>query len=127
MEVQTLKWKLAPNVAAHPEKYMDVELPPARVLELWRSSIVAYEWLDQGQPKPLEKLNPNLKDEYEMILKALKDGTEIEQPLLGIGIFDSLEVGMGRATICALAAANVPVLRMSLPVSMEKAYRKLVK
>ncbi len=127
MNVQTLKWKLSGTAEQQPEKFVTMDLETDKLLYLWGGSIVSFEWLKEGRPKSKENLSDGLRERFEECEKALLNNKEIEQPLLGVGIFNGVEIGTGRATLCVFAAHKVPTIKCSIMKSMEKEFMKLWK
>ncbi len=125
MNVQTLKWKPSVTVEQQPEKFITVDLETDKLLYLWGGSIVSFEWLKDGKPKPKEDLKEALREKFEKKELALQKGEAIEQPLLGIGIFSGIEIGTGRETLCVFAAHKVPTIKCSIMKAMEKEFTKL--
>ncbi len=127
MNVQNIEWCLSETVSRNPEKYQTVDIQTAKLLDLWSSSMVAFEYLQNGTLRSKDDLKPASREKFDEAEKLVRSGKSLPQPLLGIGIYDTLEIATQRALVCVLAAQNVPSIRASLPISMEKKYNKLVK
>ena len=121
-----MEWMLSATVSAKPDKFVSHDIDMQKLLEAWRHSIVSFEWLKDGQPKPEEALNDTVKDHVVEMKKSLKDNVAQEQPMLGIGIFDGIEIGTGRALVYVLAQQGVESVKCSLPTSMEKDILKII-
>ena len=88
-----------------PELYAEITVNAAAILKSWRLSVMSLEWLDKtGEIKPLEQLKPVKQDKRLAVEEALKNGSPIQKPILGIGLYDHIEIGSGRAEFLTLAA-----------------------
>lgn len=125
MNVQSITWKLSGTVEQQPDKFITVELDTEKLLHMWGTSIVSFEWLKNGQPKPKGNLSPNLREHIEEVETSLNNNKPVVQPLLGIGIFDGIEIGTGRATLCVFAVNKIPTIKCSLLKSMEGEFQKI--
>ena len=66
---------------------------------------MSLEWLDKkGRIKAFKDLKPVKQEKRLLIEEALKNGARIERPILGIGLYDNVEIGSGRAAFVTLAA-----------------------
>ena len=125
-ESKHMQWTLSAMVSAKPDKFVTHEIDVQKLIGAWRHSIVSFEWLMDGQPKPEDALNDTVKERVVETKKALKDNVVQEQPMLGIGIFDGIEIGTGRALVYVLAQQGVASVKCSLPASMEKDILKMI-
>lgn len=116
-----------PLIAANAAKYMAVTVDTARVLDSWRTSFMSHEWLDQnGHIKPPAALKDDLRNQHLAMLKAVKDGMQIARPVLGIGIYDNVEIGIGRDIFVTLASLGLPAIAVHIPHSMVKEFKGFV-
>lgn len=127
MNVQTLKWKPSVTVIEQPEKFVTLDLETSKLLHLWGGSIVSFEWLKDGKPKDKSDLKESLQEKFTEIEQILENGQSVEHPLLGIGIFDGVEMGTGRATLCVFATHNIPKIKCSILKTTEKEFMKIWK
>jgi hypothetical protein len=97
----------------NPNDYMELIVSPAKVLEAWQTSIFAHELIAKdGRIKNEQDLSGTNLEKYLTAFEALKRGESIEKPLLGIGLYDGIEIGIGREIIAAayhLKLENLPV------------------
>ncbi len=101
-----------------PETYQEISVSPAHVLTCWRSSMFACEVLDNnGEIKPEDKIAPDTLKRYLECIEMIKRGEETPKPILGYGIMDNIEIGVGREII--LAAKTLGLIE--IPVHIRKA------
>lgn len=116
-----------PLVAARSAAYTSVTVNVDRVLSSWKSSTMAFEWLTpKGDIRDSEQLSPSLNAQRQAIEAALADGALIAKPVLGIGIFDNVEIGIGRDVFVTLAAHGIAEMPVHIPRSMERDFRSFV-
>ena len=109
---------------ARPHDYICIEINTEAVLKSWQLSVFSFEWLDQdGKIKPITALKDADQIKRQDIEKALKDGADIEKPLLGIGIQDNIEIGSGKAALLTLAAHGIKKLPVHIPKSNERDFK----
>lgn len=95
-----------------PAGYVCIIVDLNRVVESWQKSILAYEWLEKGRVRTDETLKPNRLERRIAVREALASGEPLEHPVLGIGMFDNIEVGSGAdllATLCVDGVRTYPV------------------
>lgn len=91
------------SVQANPEKYVAINVDCEKIIANWAVSIRSFEWLHpDGSIKPLEELTERDQGRRKAIEEAYHSGAEIEQPVLGIGMMDHVELGSGRAVFLTL-------------------------
>ncbi len=106
-----------PVVMAKPEHYVDLIVDARKVLQEWRQSLLAHELLDtQGAIKPDDRLNEGRREKRAHARRKLDSGEALEKPILGIGIFDTIEIGSGSDTLALLVLEGYDVL----PVHVRK-------
>lgn len=107
--------------------YASVTIKVDRVLESWKSSAMAFEWLTpKGAIRDAGMLSPNLNAQRQAIEAALCKGDLIAKPVLGIGIFDNVEIGIGRDVFVTLAAHGIEEMPVHIPKSMEKDFKSFL-
>lgn len=119
-----IKFMENPGLNGSRERYMTVVLDTARVLKSWRLSLFSFEWLRKdGTIKTMAELSANERAKRAAAEKKLQSGAPIEQPVLGIGIADNVEIGMGRAEFLTLAALGYKTIPVHIPKSCESDFK----
>lgn len=103
--------------AARPEQYVELVVDARKVLGDWKASLLAHELLDSnGFIKGDDELSETRLEKREVIRKRLASGQGLEKPILGIGIFDNIEIGSGSDVLATLVMEGV----LELPVHVRK-------
>lgn len=103
--------------AARPEQYVELMVDARKVLSDWKASLLAHELLDaNGFVKGDEDLSESRLEKREVIRERLAAGQALEKPILGIGIFDNVEIGSGSDVLATLVMEGVS----ELPVHVRK-------
>lgn len=91
-----------------PEDYREMNISPEKVLTCWQSSMFACEILDKsGKVKPEGDMAPETLKKYLDAVEMIKRSESIPKPILGIGLMDNIEIGIGREIIAAAANLNL--------------------
>lgn len=107
-----------PAAANRPGHYQTVEVDIHKIMKSWRSSLYSYEWLRaDGQIKALEELPESEQERRRIVEDKITGGKTLEQPVLGIGLLENVEIGSGRATLLTLAALGVDRVPVHIPHS----------
>lgn len=113
-----------PSVSANPEAYGNATLNIAAALPSWSQSLIAYKWLDStGIPKDPGALADEQATQRADILAILERGDALPKPIIGLGMFDNLEVGSGAGIVATLAALG----EVTIPVHVRRAQEKGLK
>ena len=97
---------------------MSVDVDVQAVLDSWKSSLFAFEWINaDGTLKTLDELPLAQRQKRLDLERDIKAGTALIKPVLGIGMLGSVEIGSGKAVFLTLAAAGYE----SIPVHITKA------
>lgn len=100
------------------DSFASVEVDLALVVKSWRDSVFSFQWLTaEGAIKSPEDLSDDDKEKRAQVEKAIKDGTSIKKPVLGIGLQEHIEIGSGRAELLTLAALNYKSMPAHIPKS----------
>ncbi|MCC7305322.1 MAG: hypothetical protein IT558_03575 [Alphaproteobacteria bacterium] len=106
------------------DKYVNVTVDVTKVLKSCRLSLLSYEWLNKdGSIKTIDKLPDHEKPKREAAEKKIRNGEALEQPVLGIGIMDNVEIGMGRAEFLTLAAHGIGSVPAHIPKSCAEDFK----
>lgn len=124
MTVDTIPFADNPAIESRMDRYMTVRLDTARVLAGWRASLMAHEWLDEnGNARGPDTLNMLDRDKMLKAQKIMEGGCALLRPVLGIGIFDNIEIGAGREVFCLLVLKNVRIIEAHIPRGNEKEFK----
>lgn len=97
---------------------LTVDLPA--VLDSWRGSLFAHEWLGpDGTLRDLQTMTEGVRAKYVHVLSLLERGEPLPRPVLGLGLFDTVEIGAGKEVLLALASRGVRSLPVHVPKSHE--------
>lgn len=92
-------------------RYTEVLIDATKVLQDWRQSLFAHELVDSnGFVKGDEDINESRLEKRESVRRRLQTGQALEKPILGIGIFDNVEIGAGSDTLATLVMEGITVL-----------------
>ncbi len=107
-----------PVALAQPERYAELRVDAVRVLQDWRRSLMAHELVDSnGFVKGDEDISEARMEKRERIRTALAAGTALEKPVLGIGIFDNVEIGAGPDVLATLVMEGITVIPVHVRTS----------
>jgi hypothetical protein len=108
--------------------FATVTVSVAPVIASWRESLFAHEWLNpDGTLKQLGEQSPALQEKRKLIEEKLNAGQDVERPVLGIGILDTVEIGAGRDTLLTLAATGIGQISVHIPKSHMDEFRLFIK
>ena len=95
-------------VQQSPDDYVEMILTPVAILDAWSLSMFAHELLNKdGSIKGENSMNEDTLSKYLDALESLKRGEDVAKPVIGIGIMDGIEIGIGREVIAACATLNI--------------------
>ena len=101
-----------------PEDYVESHHTPQDILKAWATSIFAHEILtDGGEIKPQKAMQEATLEKFIAATDAFKKGESQPKPIIGVGIMDNIEIGIGREIIAAAKDFGID----TLPVHMRKA------
>ena len=111
-----------------PHEYIEMVAPPMDLLDAWSLSMFAHELLyNDGSIKAEADMNDVTLDRYLNALSNLKKGEPMPRPVLGIGIMDGVEIGLGREIIAACATLNISEISFHVRQAQAKEIKKLLK
>jgi len=100
-----------PVAAARPEQYAELVVDAKKLIAAWRQSLMAHELLDgNGFIKGDMELSEGRLEKRMVVRKKLGAGEALEKPILGVGIFDNVEIGAGSDTIATLVMEGVTII-----------------
>ncbi|MBU6234256.1 MAG: hypothetical protein KGQ41_00280 [Alphaproteobacteria bacterium] len=104
--------------AQRPDQYVELTVDARKVLADWKSSLLAHELLDSnGMVKGDDHLSESRLEKRDAVRSRLAAQQPLEKPILGIGIFDNIEIGSGSDILATLVMEGVT----HLPVHIRKA------
>lgn len=116
-----------PAISSRAGSYMSVTVRVDRVLKSWRASLFAHEWMrTDGQLKSGAELSDNERAKREAVEETLSKGRPLEKPVLGIGLLESVEIGVGRAVFLTLAAQGATTVPVHIPASQQKEFKNFL-
>lgn len=126
-EFQTVAFIDNKAASAAPDKYLSISVDTQAVLNSWRGSLFSFEWLDEnGDIKPTNDLAENEQAKRQRVEEALKNNEDLEKPMLGIGMLESIEIGAGRAEFLTLTALGHKTLPVHIPKSNESDFKDFI-
>lgn len=106
------------------DHYMQIEVDITRIIKSWKESLYSFEWLlDDGRIKDLEELPEAEQAKRQKIENALQNNKPIERPVLGIGMLDNVEIGIGKAALLTIAAHGHTTMPVHIPKSNENDFK----
>lgn len=122
----TITFEENPSVKLRNQPYETIEVDLEKVLKSWKASLYSFEWLDQdGKIKPVAALKDADQERRRQIEARIEKGMPLEMPILGIGMLDNVEIGVGKAvllTAAAMGTKTMPVHVASVHLDDFKAY-----
>lgn len=116
-----------PSVSANPDAYGNATLDLGRALPSWSQSLVAHKWLETGGvPKKADNLADEQRAQYEDIVRILTKGDAFPRPIVGLGMFDNIEIGSGAGIVATLASMGIPLIPVHIRRAQEKGLRKFL-
>lgn len=105
-------------VDSNPDDYIEIETSPATIFKVWKLSFFAHELLHKdGRVKSETELSGDALQKYIAASESLKRGEDVPKPILGVGIYEGIEIGVGREIIAAAYHAKMP----TIPAHIRKA------
>jgi len=105
-----------PSIEDRMERYISVDVLTDKVLESWRHSLFSHEWLlPDGRIRSPEELSAAEGARCKGIEKRLEKGEALEKPVLGIGLMDNVEIGIGRHIFLTAAAKGLKTIPVHIP------------
>ncbi len=119
--MNSLQFTDNPLACKMPDTYIEIQVDTAKVLESWQMSLLSFEWLAKnGRIKPTKDLKEPDRAKRTSIETAIKNGQPITKSVLGIGLYENIEIGSGKAEFLTLAASGF----QALPVHIHKSHEQ---
>lgn len=111
-------------VAQSPQDYDKKTLSPRKILNLWSSSMFAHELLNKDKTiKTVADMTSETKNKFEHAMTHIQSNTPIDIPIIGIGMLDGIEIGVGREIIAACQTLGIE----TMPVYVRKSQHDEIK
>ena len=125
--IKTIEFKDNPAILGKESKYETIEVNVEKIIESWRDSIFSFEWLtENGEVKEQSALNEREHQKREQIEELLKHNRPIPKAVLGIGLKDNIEIGIGRAHFLTVAAHNIKEIPVHIPKSNSDDFKAFI-
>lgn len=109
------------------DQYLTIEVDVALVLESWAHSLFSYEWLNEkGEIKALELMQEAEKTKRQHIEKLLEQKSAISKAILGIGLQENIEIGIGKPEFLTLAAKGIPTIPVHISKLHQEEFKKYI-
>jgi len=113
-----------PAIQGKESKYETVTVDVAKTIASWRESMFSFEWLTpEGDIKPAEELSEREQPKRQQIEELLKQGKPLAKAVLGIGLQDNIEIGIGRAHFLTAASKGLKSLPVHVPKSSAEDFK----
>ncbi len=101
-----------------PDDYVEISLSPDKIMMAWATSLYSYELLNKdGTVKSTGDMMDETLQRYVDAEEKLRRGEGVSKPIIGIGIMEGIEIGIGREIVAAAKALGVK----EIPVYVRKA------
>jgi hypothetical protein len=105
-------------IATRTGQYVELLVDARKVLQDWRASLLAHELVDKnGFVKGDDDISETRLEKREVVRSCLTEGQAIEKPILGIGIFDNVEIGAGSDVLATLVMEGFTILPVHVRTS----------
>lgn len=122
-----IKFTDNPAVLGREAHYASLRVDTAKVLASWKQSLFSFEWLrPDGSIKDSAELSPPELEKRRHVENALAQGAPVPKPVLGIGIMENVEIGIGRAEFLTLAAHGALVIEAHVPASNREDFKDFI-
>lgn len=116
METLDLQFADNPAIKGREAGFAELRVDAAKVVQSWRQSLFAFEWLNpDGKVKSLSELPEREKAKRSDVEERLKRNAALDKPILGIGLYDNVEIGSGRAIFLTLVAQGIRIIPVHVP------------
>lgn len=127
MEARIVTFRDNPAVKGREANYCTVRVRAQAVVTNWKNSLYSFEWLEKdGSVRSLDSLPLHERDKRIAVEKALRTGGALPRPVLGIGLFDNVEIGAGREVFLTLASQGADLIEVHIPQSSKADFSKFI-
>jgi len=114
-------------VQKSPNDYEELSIAPHDLLRAWSLSMFAHELLAKnGNIKSESELSGQTLEKYVAALEMIKRSEPLSKPIIGIGIMDGVEIGIGREIIAACVSMNIGKISINVRKAQSKDVKKLL-
>lgn len=107
-----------PALRGREDRFVLLDVPVAAVLESWKVSLFAHEWLrTDGHIRTICEMTEPMRERRARMEDLLRSGEILDHPVLGIGVMDNIEIGSGKDLFLCLAHEGFETLRVHVPKS----------
>lgn len=111
------------SIKGREDKYVSINVDLGKVLKGWQISLFSFEWLTpEGQIRTPEQLPDKERQKFETVLQDIKEGNDLERPILGIGVLDNIEIGSRRDVLLTLYTQGIKSLSVHVQKSIEEEF-----
>lgn len=115
-------------VNTSPEKYIEMSVAPSILIKAWAQSMFSYELLTKdGNLKPQNQLKPHTIEKLAAAKNIFVQGGEIIKPVIGVGIMDNIEIGIGCEIVVAAYDVGITEMPVHARVQQLDEVQKLLK
>jgi len=127
MTISKIKFIDNTNIKETIDNYQSITVCSDKIIKSWKESLFSYEWLlPDGKIKSLEELSKKDQPKRIKIEKQIKNNELIEKPVLGIGILDNIEIGIGKEIFLTLASNNIKSIQVHTPKAYTNDFKKFL-
>lgn len=109
-----------------PDDYTEMTIAPQKLLDAWSSSLFAHELLKNGAVKSSNDMKNDTLEKFIDADEKFKRNEPLPKPVIGIGIMDGIEIGIGREIIAAARVNDVDVINVCVRNAQLKDVNKLL-
>jgi hypothetical protein len=114
-----------PSIKGREDNYESVCVDVAEILDSWRTSLFALKWFSSdGRIKEADELSPEEKLKREEIEGLISSGEILPKPVLGIGLLENVEIGIGQHIFLAAVAHGLKEIPVHIPKSNIDDFKK---
>ena len=111
-----------------PSDYVEMQMQPEAILKAWSLSMFAHEVLNKdGSIKSDKDMSAVTLEKYLAAKECLKRGEAVSKPIIGVGIMDNIEIGIGREIVAASYDLKINSIPVHMRQGQAKDIRKLLK
>lgn len=111
-------------VQKSPNDYIELEISPDTILHSWRQSMFSCELLGKdGTIKSEADIKGDSLKRFLDMSETIKHDKSTHKPILGIGLMDNIEIGIGREIVVLCALHKIP----SIPIHVRQAQAQEIK
>lgn len=126
--MQELNFVDHPIVASDRDAYVDVIIDAPKAIESYRLSLMSFEVLDRhGNIRPDEDLDVAEQAVRESVREKIKTNQVFEKPIVGLGLNDNFEIGIGRSLFTSLVYEGFSEIPVHIRTSHLEHLKQFVK